>query len=140
MFYIQIAVAIAIYAAGYATAWKIEVKEVARLEASIESANQQSPLVPFKNASNLPKLRQRSSLYNLRVSILKALNLLLICLLVWQLLGCSTPNIQPVVVAPCQKLVIPPTIKSMMKQDLTYQPLNFQNDLINLYSPKTPTN
>lgn len=42
MFYIQIAVAIAIYAAGYATAWKVEVKEVARLEASIESANQQS--------------------------------------------------------------------------------------------------
>ena len=42
MFYIQIALAIAIYAAGYATAWKIEVKEVARLEASIESANQQS--------------------------------------------------------------------------------------------------
>ena len=42
MFYIQIAVAIAIYAAGYATAWKIEVKEVARLEASIESANQQA--------------------------------------------------------------------------------------------------
>ena len=42
MFYIQIALAIAIYAAGYATAWKIEVKEVARLEASIESANQQA--------------------------------------------------------------------------------------------------
>lgn len=42
MFYIQIALAIAIYAAGYATAWKIEVKEVARLEASIASANQQS--------------------------------------------------------------------------------------------------
>ena len=42
MFYIQIAIAIAIYAAGYATAWKIEVKEVARLEASIESANQQA--------------------------------------------------------------------------------------------------
>jgi hypothetical protein len=42
MFYIQIAVAIVIYAAGYATAWKVEVKEVARLEASIESANQQA--------------------------------------------------------------------------------------------------
>ena len=42
MFYIQIAIAIAIYAAGYATAWKVEVKEVARLEASIDSANQQS--------------------------------------------------------------------------------------------------
>jgi hypothetical protein len=42
MFYIQIAIAIAIYAAGYATAWKVEVKEVARLEASIESANQQA--------------------------------------------------------------------------------------------------
>ena len=42
MFYAQLALAIAIYAAGYATAWKIEVKEVARLEASIESANQQA--------------------------------------------------------------------------------------------------
>ena len=42
MLYIQIALAIAIYAAGYATAWKIEVKEVVRLEASIESANQQA--------------------------------------------------------------------------------------------------
>jgi chromosome segregation ATPase len=42
MFYIQIAIAIAIYAAGYATAWKVEVREVARLEASIESANQQA--------------------------------------------------------------------------------------------------
>jgi hypothetical protein len=42
MFYIQIAIAIAIYAAGYATAWKVEVREVARLEASIDSANQQS--------------------------------------------------------------------------------------------------
>jgi hypothetical protein len=42
MFYIQIAVAVAIYAAGYATAWKVEVKEVARLEAFIESANQQA--------------------------------------------------------------------------------------------------
>lgn len=42
MFYIQIAMAIAIYASGYATAWKIEAKEIARLEASIESANQQA--------------------------------------------------------------------------------------------------
>ena len=42
MFYIQIAMAIAIYASGYATAWKIEAKEISRLEASIESANQQA--------------------------------------------------------------------------------------------------
>lgn len=42
MFYIQIAMAIAIYVSGYATAWKIEAKEISRLEASIESANQQA--------------------------------------------------------------------------------------------------
>lgn len=42
MFYIQIALALVIYAAGYATAWKVETKEVARLEASIESANKEA--------------------------------------------------------------------------------------------------